>query len=237
MPFLWLKRIISNRNKGERMMSTELLLLIGGLALLDTLSPATLGVTVYLLLTDKERLTKRLLVYLLTIAGFYFAVGVSLMLGLDFLLEIISGVFQNRIVSWTFFIIGVILFIASFYVPTKKSSDLPAPKSKSILSMVALGFTTSLIEVGTAFPYFVAIGIMTTSNLSWVEWSSILAGYNFIMVLPSLVLFLFYLLFGRWMQTSLEKLRVKIANNTGSALSWIMCIVGLILIYNSQDYL
>jgi cytochrome c biogenesis protein CcdA len=219
------------------MMSTELLLLIGGLALLDTLSPFTLGVTVYLLLTDKERLTKRLLVYLLTIAGFYFAVGVSLMLGLDFLLEIISGVFQNRIVSWTFFIIGVILLIASFYVPTKKSSDLPTPKSKSILSMVALGFTTSLIEVGTAFPYFVAIGIMTTSNLSWVEWSSILAGYNFIMVLPSLVLFLFYLLFGRWMQTSLEKLRVKLANNTGSALSWIMCIVGLILISNSLDYL
>ncbi|MFJ8530025.1 GAP family protein [Bacillus sp. NPDC094106] len=218
-------------------MSTELLLLIGGLALLDTLSPATLGVTVYLLLTDKEKLTKRLLVYLLTIAGFYFAVGVSLMLGLDFLLEIISGVFQNRIVSWTFFIIGVILFIASFYVPTKKSSDLPAPKSKSILSMVALGFTTSLIEVGTAFPYFAAIGIMITSNLSWVEWSSILAGYNFIMVLPSLVLFLFYLLFGRWMQTSLGKLRVKIANNTGSALSWIMCIVGLILIFNSLDYL
>jgi cytochrome c biogenesis protein CcdA len=237
MPFLWLKRIIPNRNKGERMMSTELLLLIGGLALLDTLSPFTLGVTVYLLLTDKERLTKRLLVYLLTIAGFYFAVGVSLMLGLDFLLEIISGVFQNRIVSWTFFIIGVILLIASFYVPTKKSSDLPTPKSKSILSMVALGFTTSLIEVGTAFPYFVAIGIMTTSNLSWVEWSSILAGYNFIMVLPSLVLFLFYLLFGRWMQTSLEKLRVKLANNTGSALSWIMCIVGLILISNSLDYL
>ncbi|EOO11148.1 hypothetical protein IGA_05796 [Bacillus cereus HuA3-9] len=219
------------------MMSTELLLLIGGLALLDTLSPFTLGVTVYLLLTDKERLTKRLLVYLLTIAGFYFVVGVSLMLGLDFLLEIISGVFQNRIVSWTFFIIGVILLIASFYVPTKKSSDLPTPKSKSILSMVALGFTTSLIEVGTAFPYFVAIGIMTTSNLSWVEWSSILAGYNFIMVLPSLVLFLFYLLFGRWMQTSLEKLRVKLANNTGSALSWIMCIVGLILISNSLDYL
>ncbi|WP_242145404.1 MULTISPECIES: GAP family protein [unclassified Bacillus cereus group] len=218
-------------------MSTELLLLIGGLALLDTLSPATLGVTVYLLLTDKEKLTKYLLVYLLTVAGFYFAVGVSLMLGLDFLLEIISGVFQNRIVSWAFFIIGVILFIASFYVPTKKSSDLPAPKSKSILSMVALGFTTSFIEVGSAFPYFAAIGIMTTSNLSWVEWSSILAGYNFIMVLPSLVLFLFYLLFGRWMQTFLEKLRVKIANHTGAALSWIMCIVGLILILNSLDYL
>ncbi|MGG4268406.1 GAP family protein [Peribacillus simplex] len=218
-------------------MSTELLLLIGGLALLDTLSPAIIGVTVYLLLTDKERPAKRLLVYLMTVAGFYFAVGVSLMLGLGFLFEIISDVFQNRIVSWAVFIIGAILFISSFYVQTKKSSELPAPKSKSILSMVALGFTTSLIEVGTAFPYFSAIGIMTASNLSWVEWFSILAGYNLIMVLPSLMLFLFYLLFGRWMQKPLEKLQMKIANHTGSALSWIMCIVGLILILNSLDYL
>ena len=35
----------------------------------------------------------------------------------------------------------------------------------------------------------------------------------------------------------LEKLRMKIANSTGSALSWIMCIVGFLLILNSPDYL
>ncbi|WP_439873263.1 GAP family protein (plasmid) [Bacillus mycoides] len=219
------------------MVSIELLLLIGGMALLDTLSPGILGVTVYLLLTDNKRLTKRLLVYLLTVAGFYFAVGVSLMLGLGFLLDNIFSLFQNRMVSWIVFIIGLVLFIASFYVPTEKNTGLPAPKSKSILSMVALGFTTSLIEVGTAFPYFVAISIMTTSNLSWMEWSSILVGYNFIMVFPPLVLFLFYLLFGRRMQKPLENLRVKIANNKGSALSWILCIVGIILIFYSVDYL
>ncbi|HFK1764770.1 hypothetical protein AT258_07920 [Bacillus wiedmannii] len=218
-------------------MGTEQLLLIGGLAILDTLSPTTIGVTIYLLLTDKERLTKRLFVYLLTVAGCYFAVGISLMLGLDFLFEIFSGVFQNRIVSWTFFIIGSLLFIASFYIPPKKRSKLSSPKSNSILSIIALGFTTTLIEAGTAFPYFAAIGILTTSNLSWIAWSSILAGYNFIMVLPSLLLFLLYLLFGRWMQKPLERLRMKIANYSGSALSWIMCIVGLLLILNSLDYL
>ena len=217
-------------------MGTEQLLLIGGLAILDTLSPTTIGVTIYLLLTDKENLTKRLFVYLLTVAGCYFAVGVSLMLGLDFLFKFISGLFQNRIVSWLLFIIGVILFIVSFYIPPKKNSEV-LHQNKSIFSMIALGFTTTLIEAGTAFPYFAAIGILTTSNLSWIEWSSILAGYNFIMVLPSLVLFLFYLLFGRWMQKPLEKLRMKIANSTGSALSWIMCIVGFLLILNSLDYL
>lgn len=51
-------------------MSAELLIMVGGLALLDTLSPATIGVTVYLLLTDKERLASRLVVYLVTIAGY-----------------------------------------------------------------------------------------------------------------------------------------------------------------------
>ncbi|TNO98546.1 hypothetical protein FH038_04410 [Bacillus sp. CD3-1a] len=193
--------------------------------------------SLYLLLTDKENLTKRLFVYLFTVVGFYFAVGVSLMLGLDFLFKIISDVFQNRIVSWSFFIIGVTLFIASFYIPPKKNSEIPSPKSKSIFSMIALGFTTTFIEAGTAFPYFTAIGILTTSNLSWIEWSSILAGYNFIIVLPSLVLFLFCLLFGRWMQKPLERLRMKIANSTGPALSWIMCIVGFFLILNSLDYL
>ncbi|CKF78900.1 Protein of uncharacterised function (DUF2910) [Bacillus paranthracis] len=151
--------------------------------------------------------------------------------------KFISSLFQNRIVSWSFFIIDIILFIASFYIPPKKNSEIPSPKSKSIFSMIALGFTTTLIEVGTAFPYFAAIGILTTSNLSLIQWSSILAGYNLIMVLPSLLLFLFYLLFGRWMQKPLERLRMKIANSTGSALSWIMCIVGFLLILNSLDYL
>lgn len=62
-------------------MTTELLLSVGALSLLDTLSPATLGVTVYLLLTERDRLITRLWVYLFTVAGFYFLVGAALMLG------------------------------------------------------------------------------------------------------------------------------------------------------------
>jgi cytochrome c biogenesis protein CcdA len=211
--------------------------MVGGLALLDTLSPATLGVTVYLLLTEKERLSSRLMIYLVTVAAFYFVVGVAFMLGLDVLLAAFSSIFQNRIMSWVMLIIGGILFIASFYYPKSKKSDLPGPKSKSKTSMIALGFTTALIEVGTAFPYFAAIGLMTTSNLTVLEWLPILAGYNFIMVLPPLILFTLHLLLGRVMQRPLERLRIKLSKHSGSAISWIMCIVGLILIFNSLDYL
>ena len=218
-------------------MSAELLIMVGGLALLDTLSPATIGVTVYLLLTDKVRLASRLVVYLVTIAGLYFATGVFLMLGLGYLLDFASGAFQNRIVSWTVFIIGAILFITSFFVPQNKKSNLSAPRSKSLVAMFLMGFTTFLIEGTTALPYFVAIGLLTTSDANWMEWVTVLLAYNFIMVLPPLILYVLYLLVRSWMQKPLEKLRVKIANSTGFAFSWVMCIVGLLLIFNSLDYL
>ncbi|MGW9124950.1 GAP family protein [Paenibacillus chitinolyticus] len=218
-------------------MGNELILIVGGLALLDAISPATLGVTVYLLLTERERLNSRLMIYLLTVAGVYFVVGVSLMLGLDAVMASFSSIFQNRIVSWVMLIIGGILFIASFYYPKSKISGLPKPKSKNMASMVALGFTTSLIEVGAAFPYFAAIGLMTTSKLAVFQWLPILAGYNFIMVLPPLIVFTLHVLLGRVMQRPLESLRIRLSKYSGSAVSWIMCIVGLILIFNSLDYL
>ena len=159
------------------------------------------------------------------------------MLGISTLLESVSNIFQNQTISWIIFIIGAILFIASFYVPTKKNADLPSPKSKSLISIIILGLSTSLIEVGTAFPYFAAIGILSTSDLSSMEWVSILAGYNLIMVLPPVLLYFIYLLLGRWMDKPLINLRERMVKNSDSALSWIMCIVGIILIFNSLDYL
>lgn len=218
-------------------MSPELLGMIGGLALLDMLSPATLGVTVYLLLFEKKRIGSRLMIYLGTVAAFYFSMGVAFMFGLDALLSAFSSVLENRFISWTMMIIGAALFTASFFYPKgKKGADLPRPKSKSKASMVALGFTTSLIEVGMAFPYFAAIGLMTTANLPVYQWLPILIGYNFMMILPPLILFILHVLLGRLMQKPLERLRIKLSN-AGSALSWIMCIVGLILILNSVDNL
>lgn len=218
-------------------MSAELLLSVGGLALLDMLSPTTLGVTIYLLLTEKQQLSSRLMTYLLTVAAFYFLVGIAFMLGLDVLLAVFSSIFQNRIVSWAMFVIGMLLFIASFYYPKSKRSDLPRPKTKSKMSMITLGFTTSLIEVGAAFPYFVAIGLMSTSHLAVYQWLPILAGYNIMMVLPPFIVFILHLLCGRVMQRPLERLRIKLSKHSGSAISWIMSIVGLILIFNSLDYL
>ncbi|WP_020618936.1 GAP family protein [Paenibacillus daejeonensis] len=218
-------------------MTNELLGMIGGLALLDMLSPATVAVTVYLLLTEQERLRSRLLLYLVTVAGFYFSVGVAFMLGLDALLVAFSSFFQHQIVSWTMLIIGGGLFIASFYYPKRRKAEWPKPKTKSKAAMVGLGFTTALIEVGTALPYFAAIGLMTTSELDVVQWLPLIAGYNLIMILPPLLLLIVHMVSGQAMQRPLAWLQVKLAKHAGSAASWIMCIVGLMMVFFSLDYL
>jgi len=101
-------------------MGTDIFIYLGGLALLDTLSPTIIGVTLFLILTDNRNLTARLLAYLLTVGLLYFSLGIIMMLGLNFIIEAFSNIFQNKIVSWIVFIVGVILFTASFFIPAKK---------------------------------------------------------------------------------------------------------------------
>ncbi|MEF3353249.1 GAP family protein [Paenibacillus sp. GYB006] len=218
-------------------MNTELLLMIGGLSLLDTLSPATLGITVYLLLTEKKKVGLKLMVYLFTVIGFYFSAGVAIKLGFGFFFEVFSTFLQNRVVSWMLFIVGGILFIWSFYVPKRKKSSYTSPITKTNSRMIALGVTTSLVEVGTALPYFTAIALMTNSGLVWYEWLPLLFAYNVVMVLPPFILYMLYMLLGSVMQKPLKFIQNQVSKSSSSLASWIMCIVGLLLILYSVDYL
>lgn len=218
-------------------MGTDILIYLGGLALLDTLSPTIIGVTLFLILTDNKNLTSRLLTYLSTVVLLYFSLGIIMMIGLNYIIEAFSNIFQNRIFSWVIFILGVILFTASFFISENKKDNIPKPKSQSIFSIIFIGVTTFIIEAGTALPYFAAIGLLTTNNIPFYQWIPTIAAYNIIMILPALFIFFGYKLFGKWINSTLFNLRDKISSSSTSALSWIMCLVGLVLIFYTIDYL
>lgn len=209
-------------------MNVEILLIIIGLALIDTLSPTVIGITLYLLLREQRKLYRLLIVYLMTVAILYFLFGSALLLGISLSISFLQGLFQNRVISWTIFLTGIILFILSFYMPKRKAAVTSLPSIINSSSMIFLGVITFLIEGSTALPYFAAIGLMSTSNLNLFEWIPILILYNLIMVLPSLLLMIFYKLFSRLLNPLLQKLNNRLANSKESALSWVVCIVGLL---------
>ena len=98
----------------------EVLLPVAGLALLDTLSPATLGVTLFVLLSGARSIARPLLAYLGTVALFYFALGCVLMLGLNAALDRLSGLSDNPATGWAMVVLGGGLFAYSWVMPTRK---------------------------------------------------------------------------------------------------------------------
>lgn len=166
-------------------MTAEVLLPVGALAVLDTLSPTTIGITLYLVLTA-QRLARPLFTYLATVALSYFALGAVLMLGLGAVVNVVD----ERVALVGQAVVGAGLLIGSWFIPDRKPGAAPpTPTAHTAAAMVLLGVTTWALEAATALPYFGAVGIMTAAGLTTAQWPPVLAGYTVVMVLPSVALY------------------------------------------------
>ena len=216
-------------------MQMDLLLMVGGLALLDMISPVALGVTFYWV-TEKRSVLKKLTIYLATIAILYFSLGIALVLGLEILLENIAKILQLKGLSWSVFLLGVALFALSFYVPKKRSTLISTNRKLSSRALL-LGLLTFILEAGTALPYIAATGIIAAHDITWEQSLALLIGYNLLMILPCILLAVLLHFAGESIQAKASTLLQKLEQSTGSALSWILCIAGLVLVYYTVDYL
>lgn len=210
-------------------MSLATALSVLGLALLDTLSPAVIGIVLYLLLAQPHRVGRLLASYLTTVASAYFVLGALLMVGLGAIMPTI----KPAVGAWIQAGIGITLFIASWFIPTKPRQTPRRPKSLTIPAMITFGLGTWLFEFATAVPYFTAIGIMTAAHLSLPQWLPLLIVYVIIMILPGLVLYLAWLALGERTRERFERWRTKMNSNVGSTVSWIMGIAGVLIFFNA----
>jgi cytochrome c biogenesis protein CcdA len=224
-------------------MGLDVVLPVAGLALLDTLSPATIGISIYLLLTAGPRTGRLLTGYLTTVAAFYFALGVALMAGLGAVTDSLGDAVNSRPAYLVQFGIGAALFIGCWFVPTKKKDDggdggsgaagrteRRAGRAQTLPAMVGLGVTTGLLEAATALPYLAAIGLMTSADLDPAQWGPLLAGYTVVMVLPGALLYLVWRVAGERVRSRFERFRDWLRANSGETLAWIMGIAGVLLV-------
>ncbi|MFS0562893.1 GAP family protein [Terribacillus sp. 179-K 1B1 HS] len=217
-------------------MQMELLLIVGGLALLDMISPVALGVTFYWITEKRSDVVKKLFIYLATIAVLYFSLGLLLLLGLDFLLDKVVELLQTKGISWFLFLFGVTLFVISFYVPKKISTLDPSKRGRRNHAML-LGIFTFLLEAGTALPYIAATGVIAAADGTWGQNLALLGGYNLLMILPCVMLYILFHFAGGSVKEKAGTLVQKLEQSTGSTLSWILCLAGLVLVYYTVDYL
>lgn len=216
-------------------MTTELVLTLAALALVDSTSFGTLGIPAYLLLASDRSPAGRLLVYLATVATFYFAVGVALTLGLAAALDTFEEALHSRTAYWIQLVIGVGLFLLSFRFDSKRRKEKEGPSRWEPRlggpgTMVLLGLTAALLEVATMVPYLGAIGFMTGANLPVVQWVPLLAGYVVVMILPPLVLLGLKIVAGDWLDPKLERLRTWMRKHSASAIGWTLGIVGFLVV-------
>lgn len=209
----------------------DVLLPVAGLALLDTLSPTTLGVSLFVLLSGARSVARPLFAYLGTVALFYFTLGCALMLGLGVALSRLSHWADGPAAGWAMVILGGGLFAYSWVMPTRKRAPR-RPASFRTTTMIGLGLATGLLEAGTALPYLGAIGIMGTAGLAAHTWVPMLAAYNLMMVLPPVLLYLGHRIFGERLRPRLDRWREKIDAGSREALAWIIGIVGFFLLIN-----
>jgi len=92
------------------------------LALIDSTSFGTLLVPVWLLLAPGRLRAGRVLVYLATVAGFYLAVGIVVMLGAGAFLDRFGDALDTRAAGVVQLLLGIALFALSFRFDGKRAA-------------------------------------------------------------------------------------------------------------------
>ena len=152
-------------------MDIGLLLPLAGLALVDSTSIGTLFIPVWLMLAPGRVRVGRLLVYLATIAVFYFGVGLVAVVAGESIVSALDGAAENRALLWGQLALGAALFAVSFRFDSKKRRNKPGggtigrwrertmSGTASARWLVGLALLAALAEVATMLPYIGAIGL------------------------------------------------------------------------------
>ena len=195
------------------------------LALVDSINPSAIVVTLYLL--SRERVPVQVLVYVVAIFLTYLTLGVMMMSGIDALLPSLRTLGEGRLGFIVLGLIGLAMLLYAVRAPaTARSAPRVEPSASTFAALALLGVTVTIMELPTAVPYFGAIALLTTADLPISQWLPLLILYNAIFVLPPVILLAGHIAFGKRLDARYAALRERLQAGAQEALLWILGLVG-----------
>lgn len=198
------------------------------LALIDSINPSAIVVTLYLLSISKSQTLVQVLVYVAAIYITYFALGVMMVLGIDTLLPFLGGVLRGRTGLIVQCLVGLALLVYGLTASTTRTSSrvVARPSASTYAALAVLGVTVTAMELPTAIPYFAAIALITGAELPIQAWAPLLGVYNLIFVLPPIALLVGHFVVGKRLAAPYAALRERLQTGAQETMLWIAGLVG-----------
>jgi cytochrome c biogenesis protein CcdA len=189
------------------------------LALVDSINPSAIVVTLYLL--SGGRVPAQVVVYVTAIFLTYLTLGAMVMSGIDALLPSLGAMGSGRLAFIVQGLIGLAMLLYAIRAPTAaKSAPRVEPRASSYAALALAGVTVTTMELPTAVPYFGAIALLTAADLPVAQWLPLLVLYNAIFVLPPVLLLMGHIVFGRRLDARYTDLRERLQAGARDTMLW-----------------
>jgi hypothetical protein len=222
---------------------------LAGLALVDSTSFGTFVLPLMMLLAPQVR-TRNLVVYLLTIGVFYFAVGLALLAGARAAVAAAGPALETPPAYIAQLALGVGLVVLSFVIDPKAVARRRArrglpPKEPGawrrralgpdagVGTVISIALLAGLVEVASMLPYLAAVGILVTAGLPTAASIAMLAGYVLVMIAPAVAMLGVRRAAGTRIEPRLRRIEAWLNRHTGNTTAWVVGILGFLVAANA----
>lgn len=202
-------------------MTLALLGALAVLALIDSTSFGTLLIPIWLMLAPGRLRPTRLLIFLGTVAAFYFVLGALLTAGVNAFSDQLKDALDTKPVQVVQLALGIFLLVMAFHVGRKKE---PGEGGR-----VTRWRQSAMSEEGSTK------ALMSIADVPWPVMAAVLAGYCVVMVAPALVLLAGRILAQNRIEPLLRRVNDWMIRNGAENTAWILGIIGFILAGNALE--
>ncbi len=211
----------------------DLLITLTSLALVDCLNPATISTQAFLLIgTQKPQ--RRATAHALGVYVAYFLIGFLIVFGIGELLKQFFTYSLGTVEYAILLVMGSVLIFIAYRMNSKQQSTLGKYMDKvrtlSPAKTFFFGFFSTFMDIPTAFPYFAAIALLIGVQLPFMGLTALLLIYDFIYILPLLILLGVYLITRGKCASLLQKINDKITMWSVKIAKIFLILIGALLI-------